>query len=250
MLVGSGSQDIIASVYALVLLLLLGLTIGRPVRMLGRLLPAVLVVLGFCAFPEVYRGYTLLWQRFAGLVVPAVLVAFRPNAGVSRLIAFGQRATILAAAGVWAGLFGLRLSRFNHETSSFHDMIDALPRGLRVRPIVFETDSLAFPDMPAFTHLPAYYFIEKGGMQGYSFAMYPQSVIRYREGFVPKMRNGEEWRPEEFRINDELGDYDCFIVHSSRNRYQDLFGSLPDAVELHAHAGDWWSYFRRSNAPL
>ena len=250
MLVGSGAQDIIAVVYGSLLLLLLGLAVGPPVRTLGRLLPGAFVVLGFCTFPEVYRGYPLLWPRFAMLVVPATLLAFRPRTDVSRFVTFRRRTTLLAAAAVWTGLFAFRLSEFNRETSHFHNLIDALPRGLRVRPIVFDTDSHALPGLPAFTHLPAYYLVEKGGIQGYSFAMYPQSVVRYRDGIIPKMHSGEEWRPEEFRIDEELSDYDCFIVHSKQNRFQELFGALHDAVELRAHAGDWWSYCSPEKSPI
>ena len=241
-LVGSGVKDIDAGLYGLLLLLLLGLTFGPLVRSLGRTLPGVFIVLGFCAFPEVYRGYPLLWPRFAMLLVPAMLLAFRPRTEVGRLVAFGRQATMLAAVAVWVLLFALRASEFNRDTSHFHEIVDTLPSGLRVRPIVFDPESHAFPDLPVFTHLPAYYFVAKGGTQGYSFAMYPTSVIRYRDGTVPKMRAGEEWAPEAFRIEAELRDYDCFIVHSKHDRYHELFGLSNGAVELRDHAGDWSSY--------
>ena len=39
------------------------------------------------------------------------------------------------------------------------------------------------------------------------------------------MNSGEEWAPEAFRIDVELHDYDCFIVHSKADRYQSRFGA-------------------------
>lgn len=242
LLVGSGSDDIVASLYGTFLLLMVGLAMGHPIRNLGRTLPGVLIVIGFCFGPTIYRGYGPLWPRFAVLLVPAALLAFGPTTNVGRIAHVWRRAATLAVVAVWLCTFGFRLSMFNRETISFHDLVDELPNGLRVRPIVFEAEGQAFPELPVFTHLPAYYLVAKGGTQGYSFAMYPSSVIRYRKGIVPKMNSGEEWAPEAFRIDVELHDYDCFIVHSKADRYQSLFGASKGAVQLRAHAGDWWSY--------
>ena len=241
MLVGSGIGDITASVYGSILLILLGLAVGRPVFALSRLLPGAFVILGFCAFPEVYRGYPLLWPRFALLLIPAMLLAFRPCRDVGRNGPLIRHATLLAAVGVWACIFSLRLMKLNRETSHFHDIADALPRGLRVRPVIFDPESDAFPDLPVFTHLPAYYLVDKGGTQGYSFAIYPSSAIRYREGIIPRMSSGEEWAPEAFRVEKELHNYDCFMVHSKRDRYK-LLGASRGAVELCTQSGDWRSY--------
>lgn len=244
MLLGSSEKDVRASCFGLLLIVLLGFAVGPPVRALGRLLPGAATFLGFCGFPEMYRGYPLLWPRFAALMVPAVLLVFQPRKSATRRVMRARRAMLLAAVAAWAGIFALRLTRFNRETPDFHKVADALPRGLRMRPIVFDAESQAFPDLPVFTHLPAYYFVAKGGTQGYSFAIYPSSAIVYREGFNAKMHSGEEWDPEAFRIEAELPDYDCFLVHSKHNRTQVLFGTLPGAVGLRAHSGDWWSYCR------
>jgi len=245
MLVGSGSKDIAASVYGFILIALFALTFGRPVLTAGRLLPGVFVLLGFCMFPEMHRGYSLLWQRFAMLVVPALLLSFRPGGEVCHKLALGRRAAIFGAVALWLGIFEFRLSKFNQETAGFHAMVNSLPRGLRIRPLVFDAESEAFPDLPTFTHLPAYYLVDKGGMQGYSFAIYPSSVIRYRNRISAKMNGGQEWQPEAFRADAELHDYDCFMVHSKKDRYQQLFGTIGEAVRVRAYAMDWWSYCAR-----
>ena len=247
LLVGTSEQDIVASVYGALVLLTLSLALGQPTRDIRRWLPLAFVVCGFCAGPTIYRGYGPIWPRFAVLVVPATLLAFRSTANATPRAAFTRRAALFATALVWTIIFSFRLAKVNRETSSLHQLIDDLPSGLRVRPVVFEAESRAFPDLPIFTHLPAHYLVEKGGTQGYSFAMYPSSVIRYRKGIVPKMSSGQEWEPEAFRIGAELNDYDCFMVHSATDRYRQLFGEANGAVHLCARAGDWWSYCARND---
>jgi hypothetical protein len=93
-------------------------------------------------------------------------------------------------------------------------------------------------------HLPAYYQVEKGGVQGYSFAMYPISVVRYRPGVDERMVGGLEWRPEAFDAAREAADYDCFVVHSAIDRTSELFANTPD-VTPEARHGDWWLYSSR-----
>ena len=90
-------------------------------------------------------------------------------------------------------------------------------------------------------HLPAYYQVQKGGTQGYSFAMYPISVVRYRPGVAPRMAGGLEWRPEAFDFGRERASYDVFVVHSAHDRSKELFGGAP-GVTLEGRHGNWWAY--------
>jgi hypothetical protein len=87
--------------------------------------------------------------------------------------------------------------------------------------------------------------VEKGGSQGYSFAMYPLSVVRFRPEIKASMQGGAEWRPELFQ-REETAEYDYFLVRDQRDRRLELFGD--DAVELAAHVGSWWAYARRTEA--
>ena len=142
-------------------------------------------------------------------------------------------------------MWTLRLPAYNRETEGLHALVAELPGGMSIRPIVFERESVAFPGVPALLHLPAYYLVKKGGMQGYSFAMYPISVIRYRPGVDPRMSGGLEWQPEmfDFARERERYDYDYFVVHSARDRSQELFGDAPGVV-LEKRRGNWWAYGR------
>ncbi len=85
---------------------------------------------------------------------------------------------------------------------------------------------------------------EKGGYQGYSFAMYPTSVVRYRPEIVPTMDRGAEWHPEWFSSY-ELGGYQCFLVRSSSDRSSELFEQQIEQLSLVFHEQDWWAYARR-----
>jgi hypothetical protein len=213
-------------------------------------LPALFVLLGYLAFPAVFRGYGPLWPRFMPLLVPSILLAFAPK---SQQTPRGRRHlptlrgyAALTLSALWIAGVGWRLMGFNRETSPVHLLVSELPPGLRIRPIVFEPVSRNFPGVPALNHLSALYFVEKGGLQGYSFAMYPSSIIRYREGISPRMASGEEWNPGAFDYRTEKLDYDCYWVHSRRERTLELFGTAGDEVELRAHSGDFWVYCRRN----
>jgi hypothetical protein len=171
-----------------------------------------------------------------------VLLACKPKVKAAKIARLGPHLLVTLLAAVGVAVFALRTVSFNNEAASFHEVAQRLPAGLRIRPVVFDPEPRAFPDLPALAHLPAYYFVEKGGMQGYSFAIYPTSVIRYRAGHSAKMKSGEEWRPLEFRVDEELLDYDCFLVHSTPAHARALFAPHSDVLRLVAAKRDWFAY--------
>jgi hypothetical protein len=203
------------------------------------------LLLGFCLFPLSFGGFTPLHPRFASFMVPALLLAFEPRAE-SRFALFPS--CIAALTTLCLASFGLRLQRFVAETRPIADFITRMPAHLRIRPVVFERTGAAFPALPTALHLSAYYVPEKAGIQGYSFAMYPTSVIRYVPGVVPTMDHGSEWNPEWFSAS-EIADYDCFLVHSASDRSAELFGTRSNEVNLAFQEQGWWAYLTRSAPP-
>jgi hypothetical protein len=141
----------------------------------------------------------------------------------------------------WLGLFTHRLAAFQSEAASFHELTAALPPGLAMRPLIFERESRVFPGVPAYLHYSAYYYVEKGGSQGYSFAQYALSVVRYRQLSQATMRGGAEWRPDLFEPA-ETSSYDAFLVRDSERAHAELFDE--GTVALRAHVGPWWAYSR------
>jgi hypothetical protein len=247
MLVGIGSADGAAFAVGLSLLFGVASLVGTPSQRPERLVPIALTLVGILAFPALFRGVGPLSPRFVVLFVPALLLAFEPRAAeAKRSRARIGRAALAALSTGWVVVWLARLPAYNRETAGVHALVATMPAGLRVRPIVFERESEAYPGVPALLHLPAYYQVTKGGTQGYSFAMYPISVVRYRVGVRPRMDGGAEWRPEGFDWRRERDAYDYFIVHSTSDRTRALFGSTPGVV-LDARRGNWWAY-RRADA--
>ena len=240
-LVGVSSQDIVASSVGVGLLALLGLTLLRPRRPLEMAAPLVFVLGGYCLFPAMQSGFGPLHPRFAAFVVPALLLAFEPRRA-PRWPHLPKLAFALCAG--WFGIFAVRLVKFSDETRPVAALIADLPAGLSVRPIVFERGSRAFPGVPALLHLSAYYAAQKGGFQGYSFAVYPTSVVLYTESAPRGMWGGAEWQPERFSATDELSRYDVFWVKSSKDRTEELFGAFRYEVSLVLHQRDFWVYRR------
>jgi hypothetical protein len=243
LLVGMGSIDHVAVTFGLALMAATILTLG--VRLERRplwVLPLGLLLVAYCFFPVMFRGVVLLHTRLACFLLPVALLAVRPPSAPPPRVRLVSRALILASTLGWLAVFSLRLAAFNRETADFHALVARLPSGLAMRPLIFDRDTRAFPGVPAFLHYSAYYYVEKGGSQGYSFAMYPLSVVRYRPEIVATMQGGAEWRPDWFR-RDEIPDYDYFLVRSERDRGQELFAGTD--VELSAHVGPWWGYSHR-----
>jgi hypothetical protein len=243
MLVGIGSSDPAASAVGLLLVACLGALLGAPSGRYERWLPLGASLAGFLAFPSLFRGVGPLSPRFAILLVPSLLLAFRPRRDANGRTFAGRLALAIVAIS-WGFVWTSRLPEFNRETEGMHALAAQMRQGLSVRPIVFDRESRAFPGVPALLHLPAYYQVEKGGAQGYSFAMYPISVVRYRPGVDVRMVGGLEWRPEAFDAAREAAGYDCFVVHSARDRTRELFGNAPD-ISLERRHGDWWLYSSR-----
>lgn len=242
MLVALGSADPFATAFGLGILALVAWTLGRPAASPWRWLPAALVLLAFCLFPVVFAGFAPVFPRFAVFVVPTLLVAFEPREGQGAFSLAKGAAPALALVTCWLAAFGVRLRDFNAETAPFAALIARLPPGLSMRPIVFERNSSAFPGVPALLHLSAYYAAEKGGLQGYSFAMYATSPVRYTAAATPGMLLGAEWRPEDFSIDEELFLYESFLVHSSVDLQNQLFSGAERSLRLASEAGNWRLY--------
>jgi len=239
LLLAASGADHLAWLFGTLLLALTLLTLGRPSREPERYLPLCFMLLGYCLFPLMLGGFGPLHPRFAAFFVPTLLLAFEPRQQDEHSPVPGL---IAATCVAWLGLFVHRLNAFEHETKPIADFVAEMPAGLSIRPIVFERTSEAFPALPALLHLPAYYVPEKAGRQGYSFAMYPTSVIRYQPGLVPTMDGGAEWHPEWFSAESELGQYDCFLVHSVGDRSLALFGAHAPDMALAFHEQAWWAY--------
>lgn len=248
LLVGMGAADHFAFALGLAVLAVSALALGtRLSRAPLRVLPLALLLAGYAFFPATFRGIVLLHTRLPCFLLPLALVALEPLAQANSVRRTLARAAIGGTAVVWLVAFSVRLVAFNREAAEFHELEARLPAGLAMRPLVFERNTRAFPGVPAYLHYPAYYYVEKGGRQGYSFAMYPISVVRLRPEVPATMQGGAEWQPERFRP-EEIDHYDYFLVRSERDRAGELFGNAP--IGLDAHVGSWWGYAKVTRQAL
>jgi hypothetical protein len=245
-LVGMYRGDQLATLGGLFVLATVLLHAYRPSGSIWRWGPLMVTVGGYCLFPASLSGFAWLHARFVGFIIPALLVAASPLPSLGSSRSGWRSGWLIGVCAAWLIVFSVRLARFNAQAQDFHGLVAQLRSGLSVRPIVFERESEAFPTVPALLHFPAYYQVQKGGHQGYSFAIYPGSIIRYREPWVlPVIPPGYEWHPELFDAPSEVPLYDCFLVHSSSDRSRELFADSPVPVALVARTGSWWAYSRQ-----
>jgi hypothetical protein len=243
LLTSFGASDHFAVVLGISLLIVTFLVLGvQPARPFERPLLLLGLLAGYGLFPVMFRGIALLHTRLPAFLLPVLLLAIRAPAGRPRELVRVTRGAVVLLSVTWLGVFAQRTAAFNRESASYHALIRDLPEGLAMRPIIFDRYTQAFPGVPAYLHYAAYYYVEKGGFQGYSFAMYPTSVIRYRPGVKAGMLNAAEWHPEAFDEAAELPDYDFFLVRSELDRGKQLFDDQTRAVVLRNRIGPWWGY--------
>ena len=239
-LVGISAKDNAAVAFGCVLLLAAFWRWLRERRLL-RVAPLVGLLLGTRS-SRCCSGALPFCTRACGVAAPLLLLALRPSRSQrasKRRLLFARR-----ARGRLVRLFGVRLTAFRVEVDGYHALMRRLPAGLSMRPIIFDRESQVFPAVPAFIHYSAYYYVEKGGWQGYSFAMYPISVVRYRPHVTPGMQNAAEWQPNRFDPGYEVPAYQYFLVRSETDRSAQLFADAPVPVRLDARFGPWWGYVR------
>lgn len=252
-LISMYSSDRLAWFFGVLILIAVAVHLGQLQRRLEFVVPLLITAGGYALFPPRLWGLDWLNARFTGFVIPTLLVAFQPalTAQTANRLKSLLRSPqcLVALVSTWLCIFGARLYGFNQDTASFHRLIAELPSNLKVRSLVFERESPSFPSVPALIHLPVYYQVEKGGFHGFSFAIYPSSVIRFREPRVlPHIAGGMEWHPEWFDAPTEVPQYDYFIVHSSVDRGGELFSDSPNPIALDVHEGNWWGYGRSTAA--
>jgi hypothetical protein len=239
-LLSVGQVDWLAGVVGFWLIVVAALSVGRYTRSWHRWALYLVAMVGYLLCPFQVLGVAFVYERFAALVIPGMILLAGPSAPM-----FGprtRRALVALLSLTWLAILMSRARAFNIEASDFDVAVADLPPRLRVRPLIVEARGSAFPDVPAYLHFPAYYQAERGGYLGYSFARYSVMLIRYRAGVDLGMAEDAEWKPELFDAAREVPLYDCFMIRADQDMGTALFQAAPQAVHLAAHAGKWWIY--------
>jgi len=235
-----GRVDQTATIFGYCALALVALSLGRPAKRWSRYALFAIAVVAYMLFPFELRGVSFLFQRFAALLIPGlILLADGPR---SLLPLWPRRGLAVLFSAVWVGVFALRMRDFNAEANGFAEVVEKIPQRMRIRPMIFANQSGVFPGAPLYLHFPAYYQAEKGGYLGYSFARYFTCFVHYRPGVDIGMGEDMEWNPWRFDARREVPKYDYFIARSEYDNSAKSFRHSPRKIELEASGGGWWSY--------
>ena len=219
---------------------------ARPSRQLYRWLPLLLVVALFLAAPYKLLGTTLVYERFAVLVLPTLLFALdhRPAAAYPPW----RRALAPLLAAGWIVALAVRFWGFHLEVDGFKNVIREVPENRRL--LYFSVlNSSEFIPYPVFVYFGVWYQVERGGMVDFSFADFFPPRFRYRPERKPPLPALFRWRPWLFRFDQNGGTlYDYYLVRSPVEVGGALFAGASEPIVPVRREGQWWLY-RRGGAP-
>lgn len=204
-------------------------------------LPAILGLL-YVSTPASYGWIWPIHTRFAvtaALVVPLLAGAARLGRG-----AWWIAALVGAFAVGMAGDVGARFVRW--EATEYGDLDEALARAQPGRRLVALVPAMASGEVPnvPVLHSAAYYQMRGGAVATFSFADFPQSPFRYREGPArpPRLPPRWEWTADLRVADPSLDYYDYILV---RRGAADEPERSPDLYERLYEGHDWTLYQRR-----
>jgi hypothetical protein len=178
--------------------------------LLVRFVPFGCGLLLFALLPFRVGVTRMLNVRFAVFLLPALVVALRPDPGRFTEAVLGGVA--LVTAGV-AGHAALQIrSAERGEIAGLDELLAHVTPGARVLSLEFDRDS-HFGRFPPWTKVGALHRLRGGGVASESFAEVPHWPIRFRPETQPPQLPGRdlEWHPCEFR-NSVDGPYFDFVL--------------------------------------
>jgi len=226
----------------LVGLLLILLFVASGVRLSQRRerwLPLGLWACAYFGVPQDYSNVAFLYPRLGIWLAPLAIVATELGPPrISRRLLHGG---LVAIALGWMSFVFVSFCGFDRDARQFDRVIAKLEPKKRIRSLMFDRGSDYTPGGVPFLHFPAWYQVEKGGTDSYSFAytLLSVAVLRDQTKFVEAR---VDWEPWAFDITKEQDDYDYFVVRSATDFGPALFKGAPRPVQLIAHEGWWRAY--------
>jgi len=218
--------------------------------------PAALVPLGLTVFilgfiPNYAFSTGLLYQRFALFLLPAyawIFIATRQDSASTKPD-WRKWLVVMLIAATWAmlSLHTVRTWRFGQETAEIDNIMTELEPRQRALIMVFDPNSPADGQFKVYTHYPAWYQAEKGGLVDFNFAWFPPQVVRYRADRLPAVEPGFEWNVDDFSWQTHRGDdYRYFFIRHSEPLPAGLFHGARCAPTLILQKGLWSIYERQA----
>ena len=209
---------------------------GAASRRHRALLPAALALGAYFLAPMSIAGQWNIGPRFALLAALLLLPALRAS---------GKRAMVIGfAAAALAALGSINAARqhaaFDREAGEMDEAIAAIPRGVRVFPLVFDPRGHVLEGWP-YLHAGQYAMVRRGGMTSANLGRVPVFPVRLRDLKAPHV---DAFRPADFRFETMGGAYDYFLLRAAGGWERRLFP--PEAVERVFARGDWVVLRRRA----
>lgn len=204
------------------------------------LLPALLALLLYFAAPMSIAGQWNIGPRFALLAALLVLPALAASG--RRAAAIGTLAAVLAA--VAAANAAWHHATFDREAGAFDRALDAIPRGARVMPLVFDPRGRVLDKWP-YLHFGQYVMVRRGGMSAVNLGRVPVFPIHLRD--AASFPHVDVFRPGDFRFDGMGRAYDFFLLRSPGAWKERLF---PAAAVEEVFASGEWVVLRRRGALL
>ena len=227
---------------ALVAWVLVSFAIARSREHTRFLVPAAALLL-YAAMPSWTMDTYFLAQRFAVVFALTLVPALAwPTGRVARGVALGLLVLLVAA---WDGLQLSRFRGFDEEARGLSDVLAKAEPGRSMLGLMYERESAHIAPSP-FLHAPAYYQARKGGVIGFSFAVFFPELVRFRPGMAPQMTPNVEWDPGRFDWNTD-GWYQYYLVRTTKAPGARLARAIQSKrVQLVAQSGAWSLYENRT----
>lgn len=243
-----GSDELALIAWALAILAILAVAriqvrAGRLSRPSARLawLPFACAAL-YVTTPASYGWIWPIHTRFAvaaALLLPLALPRLRGACVAHGVVAAMAFVTVRIADDQAASF--RRWDR--EELRDLDAALEAARPGRRLVALVPATQSAAVAGNVPLLHAAAYYQVRGGDVATFSFADFPQSPFRYREGGPrpPRLRPRWEWQASLREADPQMSYYDYVLV---RIGYQDEPARMPDRYTK-VYAGEAWSLYER-----
>lgn len=246
MLLGAGLVDPLAIAFGLLTMLIVGCSLSLPIWSWHRMSLYAVAWLAYLLGPFRLFGVPFIFQRFAVLVVPGAILSSGIEAPFWSMRT--RRTWVVLLSAAWLTILGERAKAFNLKSRELDIALSDLTCP-RLRPLIIDKTTSAFPELPVYVHFPAYFQAEHGGYYGFSFASDNSLLVRYRSGIDRGMPKDAEWNPESFDPVREHNLYDCVVARSSPDQAPAV---LQQAVQRgllkpYSHAGSFWVY--RTSSP-
>jgi hypothetical protein len=202
---------------------------------------AVLAPLALVLYFVTPTGYDWIWPisaRFPLLAILFVLPVLPfPRGALGVLLSLAIAATSITTFVE----VGERFVAFERdEVGELDQALAAIPPGRRVAGLMHDKYSAQVKFAP-FLHAVAYYQAERGGAVMFTFADFPQSPFRFREGNrPPRVGPRWEWMPERVDPRRDLAWYEYVLVRGPAGRL-----ATDRTLYEPTFRGPHWSVWRR-----